>query len=57
MATILLEFNNLNFIAMNRKATVRPHGNTYHEEGIGTVTILLAVITIAIILYSIYSAM
>lgn len=57
MATILLESNNLNFIAMNRKATVRHHGNTYHEEGIGTVTILLAVITLAIIFYSIYSAM
>jgi hypothetical protein len=42
---------------MNRKATVRHHGSTYHEAGIGTVTILLAVITLAIIFYSIYSAL
>jgi hypothetical protein len=57
MATTLLKFNNLNFIAMNRKATIRHNGHTYHEEGIGTVTILLAVITLAIIFYSIYTAL
>lgn len=57
MATILLPFNNLNFIAMNRKTEFRQHGNTYHEDGIGTVTILLAVLTVAIIFYSIYSAL
>jgi hypothetical protein len=56
MATILLPFNNLNLKAMNRKTAVRHQGNTYHEEGIGTVTILLAVLTIAIIFYSIYTA-
>lgn len=56
MATTLLQFNNLNFSAMNRKTTVRQHGHTYHEEGIGTVTILLAVLTVAIIFYSIYTA-
>ena len=42
---------------MNRKTTVRQNGHTYHEEGIGTVTILLAVITVAIIFYSIYTAL
>jgi hypothetical protein len=57
MATLLLQFNNLNFTAMNRKATVRHNGHTYHEEGIGTVTILLAILTVSIIFYSIYSAM
>lgn len=57
MATQLLPFNNLNFTAMNRKTSFRHHGNTYHEEGIGTVTILLAVLTVSIIFYSIYSAM
>ena len=56
MATTLLQFNNLNFSAMNRKTTARQHGHTYHEEGIGTVTILLAVLTVAIIFYSIYTA-
>jgi len=40
---------------MNRKTTLR-HGHTYHEDGIGTVTILLAIVTVAIIFYSIYSA-
>lgn len=56
MATTLLKFNNLNFIAMNRKSIVR-HGHNYHEEGIGTVTVLLAILTVSIIFYSIYSAM
>jgi hypothetical protein len=55
MATILLKFNNLNLEAMNRKTTLR-HGHNYHEDGIGTVTILLAVATVAIIFYSIYTA-
>jgi hypothetical protein len=41
---------------MNRKTTSVRHGQNYHEEGIGTVTILLAIATIGIILYSIYSA-
>jgi hypothetical protein len=56
MATILLQSNNLNLSAMNRKPTARHHGHTYHEDGIGTVTILLAVLTVAIIFYSIYTA-
>jgi hypothetical protein len=56
MATTLLKFNNLNLEAMNRKTTSVRHGQNYHEGGIGTVTILLALITIGIILYSIYSA-
>ena len=55
MATTLLSFTILNSEAMNRKSTIR-HGHNYHEEGIGTVTILLAIITIAIISYSIYTA-
>ncbi|MGQ0829502.1 MAG: hypothetical protein ACT4ON_14025 [Bacteroidota bacterium] len=55
MATALLKLNNLNFKAMNKKASVR-HGHNYHTEGIGTVTILMAVATIAIIFYSIYSS-
>lgn len=55
MATSLLYFNNLISTAMNRKTAIR-HGHTYHEEGISAVTILLAVATIAIIFYSIYSA-
>ena len=56
MATTLLEFNNLNLKAMNKKIAIR-HGRSYHTEGIGTVTILMAVATIAIIFYSIYTAM
>jgi hypothetical protein len=55
MATSLLKSNNLIFKAMNRKSAIR-HGQNYHEEGIGTVTILLAVATVAIIFYSIYTA-
>jgi hypothetical protein len=47
----------LNFTAMNRKATIRHHGSTYHENGIGTVTIVLAAITVAIIFYSIITAL
>jgi len=54
MATALLKFNNLNFKAMNKKTSVR-HGH-YHTEGIGTVTILMAIATIAIVFYSIYSS-
>jgi hypothetical protein len=46
----------LNYIAMNRKATIR-HSARYHEEGIGTVTILMAILTVSIIFYSIYSSM
>lgn len=57
MATTLLMLNNLNFIAMNRKAAVRHSSYRYHEEGIGTVTIFLALVTIGIIFYSIYSAL
>lgn len=30
--------------------------NGYHEEGIETVTILLAILTVSVIFYSIYSA-
>jgi hypothetical protein len=56
MATQLLESNNLIFHAMNRKSISRQNGQHYHEEGIGTVTILLAFATVAIIFYSIYSA-
>lgn len=55
MATSLLKFNNLILKAMNRKSAIR-HGHNNHEEGIGTVTIMLAIATIAIIFYSIYSA-
>jgi hypothetical protein len=55
MATSLLKSNNLIYKAMNRKSAIR-HGHNYHEEGIGTVTILLAVTTVAIIFYSIYSS-
>jgi hypothetical protein len=56
MATTLLEFNNLNLKAMNKKTEIR-HGHNYHTEGIETVTILMAVATVAIIFYSIYSSM
>jgi hypothetical protein len=56
MATTLLRFNNLNLNAMNRKTTSVRHGQNYHEEGIGTVTILLAIATLGIIFYSIYSS-
>lgn len=55
MATELLEFNNLTSNAMNRKTSIR-HGHTYHQEGIGTVTILLAIATVSIIFFSIYNA-
>ncbi len=55
MATDILKFNNLNLNAMNKKSETRK-GNTYHEEGIGTVTVLLAVATVFIIFYSIYSS-
>jgi hypothetical protein len=55
MATELLEFNNLNLNAMNRKTSIR-HGQTYHQDGIGTVTILLAIATVCIIFFSIYNA-
>jgi hypothetical protein len=55
MATQLLDFNNLNLKAMNKRTALR-HGHNYHEEGIGTVTILLAILTVSIIFYSIYSA-
>ncbi|MBL7884061.1 MAG: hypothetical protein JNL69_08320 [Bacteroidia bacterium] len=54
MATQILLFHNLNSEAMNKKSIIK-RNHTYHEEGIGTVTILLAVITISIIFYSIYS--
>ena len=56
MATTLLKFNILNLEAMNRKTSLRHHGHNYHEDGIATVTILLAIITVAIIFYSIYTA-
>lgn len=56
MATILLDSNHLILTAMNKKSVIR-HGHHYHEEGIGTVTILLAIITVSIIFYSIYSAL
>ncbi len=55
MATILLDFNNLNSKAMNRKTSIR-HGHNYHQDGIGTVTILLAIATVSIIFFSIYNA-
>ena len=55
MAAVLLEFNNLNLKAMNKKIEIR-HGRNYHTEGIGTVTVLMAVATVAIIFYSIYSS-
>lgn len=57
MATTLLRINNLNLKAMNKKIATRHHGQNYQEEGIGTVTILLAIATVAIIFYSIYTAM
>ncbi|MBA3706962.1 MAG: hypothetical protein H0W84_13990 [Bacteroidetes bacterium] len=53
MATTYL--NNLNFKAMNRRTAIR-HGQRYLTDGIGTVTILMAVATVAIIFYSIYSS-
>ena len=56
MAEILLNFNNLNLNAMSKKTAFR-HGQNYHEEGIGTVTVLLAIATVIIIFYSIYSAL
>jgi hypothetical protein len=62
MATSLLEFNNLNFKAMNRKASIYARhrafnrSKNYHEEGIGTITLLMAAATVAIIFYSIYNA-
>jgi hypothetical protein len=55
MATSIHSFNNLNLEAMNRKSVIRK-GHTYHQDGIGTVTVLLAVTTVLIIFYSIYSA-
>lgn len=55
MATVLLQINNLNLKAMKNRTAIR-HGKNYHEQGIETVTILLAVMTVAIIFYSIYSA-
>jgi hypothetical protein len=55
MATTLLEFNNLNLKAMNKRIAIR-HGRNYQTEGIGTVTILMAVATVVIIFYSIYSS-
>lgn len=56
MATTVLELNNLNFKAMNKKSEIR-HGHKYHTDGIGTVTILMAAATVAFIFYSIYSSM
>ncbi len=55
MATQILSFNNLNLEAMNRKSFIRK-GHTYHEDGIGTITVLLAVATVFITFYSIYTA-
>jgi len=55
MATHIPMFNNLNFNAMKKNSSTRK-GNTYHEEGIGTVTVLLAAATVFIIFYSIYSS-
>lgn len=55
MATTLLDFNNLNSKAMNRKTSSR-NGQHYHQDGIGTVTILLAIATVSIIFFSIYNA-
>ncbi len=55
MATTLHDFNILNSIAMNRKTSIRNSQN-YHQDGIGTVTILLAIATVFIIFYSIYNA-
>lgn len=57
MATLLHQFNQLNSTAMNKKSSAIRHGQNYHEDGIGTVTILLAIATIAIISYSIFSAL
>jgi hypothetical protein len=56
MATQILKFNNLNFRAMNKRTAIR-NGQNYHEDGIGTVTVLLAIATVAIIFYSVYSAL
>jgi len=42
---------------MNKKTVARHHGHHYHEEGIGAGTILLAILTVSIIFYSIYSAL
>lgn len=55
MATALLDFNNLNSKAMNRKTSNR-HGHTYHQDDIGAATILLAIATASIIHFSIYNA-
>ncbi len=55
MATELLNLNNLISKAMNRKTSIR-HGHNYHQDGIGTVTILLAIATLSIIFFSIYNA-
>lgn len=55
MATQIPTFNNLNFNAMKKNPVIRK-GNTYHEDGIGTVTVLLAAATVFIIFYSIYSS-
>ncbi len=40
---------------MNKKSAVRK-GYSYREEGIGTITILMAAATVAIIFFSIYNA-
>jgi hypothetical protein len=55
MATTLHDFNNLNSIAMNRKTSIKNSQN-YHQDGIGTVTVLLAIATVFIIFFSIYNA-
>jgi hypothetical protein len=55
MATTLLDSINLNSKAMNRKNSIR-NGHAYHQEGIGTVTILLAIATVSIIFFSIYNS-
>jgi len=55
MAIIQLYFNNLNSTAMNRKTSIRD-GQNFHQDGIGTVTILLAIATVTIIFFSIYNA-
>jgi hypothetical protein len=55
MAMTLIYLNNLNSIAMNRKTSIR-HGQNFHQDGIGTVTILLAIATVTIIFFSIYNA-
>ena len=56
MATQLLRFNHLNLKAMNKKIATRNHGHNYNEDGIRTVTDLLAIATVAIIFFSIYNA-